>query len=251
MCRSFSDCGFFILVRAHTRCQLLAESGVRMVFSDSLSAFLYFFLNLLVTPHQCQFERSVGVDGHLRLLVGRAAACHLERDEAVGAVRIAVDAVAVGKTHVERYVVFLHVGTYSEDVFNEFGDWWQTCPAHKVLACHESGFGFLRCVVFPESSRFLIYLQHVVVMVHGDVVRQTAVAFVCQTGDYHVVGARPHSAGPVTAVGLVLGIVGCERRHAVRTVELGGVLEMAHQCVESFLGQYVGVASRRRCPAWC
>ena len=119
-------------------------------------AYGYFLLHTLaVAPDERQLEWDIRIDSNFRFLVNRTALSHLERDIAVGAERIAVDAVSVEQLHVERHVRVLYVGTYAEDILDEVGDWRQTSPTHKVLASHEARRSILRSIILPERTVFL------------------------------------------------------------------------------------------------
>ena len=137
----------------------------------------------------------------------------------------------------------LYVGTYAEDILDKVGDWRQTGPTHKVLASHEARRSILRSIILPERARLLIHLQHVVVMVHHDVVSQSAIALLHESRNNHIVGSGPYAAFPVASVSLILRVVGSKRCHTVRTVELAGVVEMLHESVEALLGQHIGMQS--------
>ena len=121
------------------------------------------------------------MDGHLRLVVHGASLRHLERDVAFLAERIAVDAVSVRQLHVQRNMIVLDVSADAEDIFYEVGDGRQSGPSHEVLACHKAGRSALRCIIFPERTGLLIYVQHVVIVIHDDVVGKTSVAFIDKT----------------------------------------------------------------------
>ena len=80
-------------------------------------------------------------------------------------------------------------------------------------------------------------------MVHHDVVSQSAIAFLHESRNNHIVGSGPYAAFPVASVSLILRVVGSKRCHTVRTVELAGVVEMLHESVEALLGQHIGMQS--------
>ena len=102
--------------------------------SDCVVAYGYFLFHALaVAPDERQLERDIRIDSNFRFLVNRTALSHLERDIAVGAERIAVDALSVEQLHVERNVRVLYVGTNAEDILDKVSDWRQTGPADEVV----------------------------------------------------------------------------------------------------------------------
>ena len=72
---------------------------------------------------------------------------------------------------------------------------------------------------------------------------QSAIALLHESRNNHIVGAGPYAAFPVASVSLILRVIGSERRHAVRAVELAGVVEVLHESVEALLGQHIGMQS--------
>ena len=68
--------------------------------------------------------------------------------------------------------------------------------------------------------------------------------FLLQAIHHHVVGTRPDTTLPITAVGLVARIVSRQRRNTERTVESSFIIQLLHHSVGLFFVQYIRV----QCP---
>ena len=77
-------------------------------------------------------------------------------------------------------------------------------------------------------------------MIAGDLIGQFTIALLEQSGDHHIIGARPDAALPVTTVFLVFGMVRRQRWNAVQAVEGLRVLQLGHERVQPLFRKDVG-----------
>src|SRR5215218_1925143 len=167
-----------------------------------------------------------------------------EIQHSVSAERVAVDAVVFEEPYIPQEPSGRGVGAQPEYVLEEARDGCQAAPAYEVVfgtVALGSAFGG---VVFPECSGLLEDLYHVVEVFAGDLVRQVLVAGPVEPAQDHVVRRRPHPAEPVAATGIVLGVVGRERGHAMGASERRGVFEVPDKSGDPLLWHYI----REQCP---
>jgi len=92
----------------------------------------------------------------------------------------------------------------------------------------------------PDRIGRLEYLDHIRHVVERDPVSQVAAADLVQALEDHEIGGRPHPAAPIIARRAVAGVVGRQRRDAVRPVKFGRVFEVLQQVSYALAGRAAG-----------
>ena len=133
------------------------------------------------------------------------------------------------------------VGSNAKDVFYEFGNGRKPRPTYKVLASHEARMITFRCIILKESTRLLVHLQYVVIMIHGNIPCQLSISFVYESRDDHIIGAWPYASNPITPISFVFRMTMREGRDAMRTVKLRSIGQVSNQFIQPFFGQHVGM----------
>ena len=113
-------------------------------------------------------------------------------------------------------------------------------PPDKVLERGLTRQRGLGRIVFPERSGRLKNLDDMVQVIDPDLVRELVLAHRAQSAEHHVIGGRPYSPEPITALAIVSGVVGGQCRNPVRSGKLLRIPQMLDEPVKPIFLNHLG-----------
>ena len=80
-------------------------------------------------------------------------------------------------------------------------------------------------------------------MIQTNLPCQFTITFLHKALHHHVISSRPYATLPITAILLVLGIIGRQRRNTVFPVECGRIIQFLHHTIQLYRIQYISKQS--------